>query len=85
MLSSGYLLTSSALNVEVYCRMTRSACLLNFYIESSLVLAAMTFLARLSQDDRQGLTSCFSVERQLPANDRAFEDKLLDTEETDLP
>ena len=45
----------------------------------------MTFLARLSWDNKRGLTSCFGVERQLPADDQAFEDKLLDTERMNLP
>ena len=54
-------------------------------IESFFVLAAMTFLARLSQDDKRGLTSCFDVECQLPADNQAFKDELLDTEGTDLP
>ena len=31
------------------------------------------------------MTFCFDVERQLPVDDRAFEDELLDTERTDLP
>ena len=45
----------------------------------------MTFLARLSQDNKWGLTSCFDVECQLPADNQAFKDELLDTEGTDLP
>ena len=45
----------------------------------------MTFLARLSRDDNQGLTSYFNVEHRLPADDRPFEDIFLDTEGTGLP
>ena len=54
-------------------------------IESFFVLAVMTFLARLSQDEEQGLISCFDVERRLPTDDQAFEDDMLDIERTDLP
>ena len=52
---------------------------------SSFVLTAIISLVRLSQDDEQGLTSCFDVDWRLPVDDRAFEDEWLETEGTDWP